>query len=144
MRDKGRLPPGQPVNWVIPGDGITLSDPAANGPEDFSAEVVEARHLGEITLATLALAQVPGANLRLTLSGTQRQGLSLGSQVAVRLDRALVHVMPLRSRRALKPISRSRFLLDRKRLGLERPVRSTDTSTLAAVAGDISTLAPVQ
>jgi molybdate transport system ATP-binding protein len=98
VRDKGRLPPGQPVNWVIPGDGITISGRAAAGPEEFRAEVVEARHLGEITVATLALAQVPGANLRLTLSGTRRQGLSLGSQVAVRLDRALVHVMPLRSR----------------------------------------------
>jgi hypothetical protein len=27
----------------------------------------------------------------------------------VRLDRALVHVMPLRSRTALKPVSRFRF-----------------------------------
>lgn len=98
VRDKGKLPPGQPVNWVIPGDGITLVDQAASSLGEFSAEVIEARHLGEITLATLALAQLPGANLRLTLSGVQRQSLPLGSQVSVRLDPALVHVMPLRSR----------------------------------------------
>jgi molybdate transport system ATP-binding protein len=61
VRDKGKLPSGQAVNWVIPSDGITLLDPAARRAGDFVAEVAEARHLGEITLATLALADVPGA-----------------------------------------------------------------------------------
>jgi hypothetical protein len=57
--------------------------------------VVEGRHLGEITLATLRLIAVPGAQLVLTLSGAQRQGLSPGVSVGVRLDPA-VHVMPSR------------------------------------------------
>lgn len=96
VRDKGRLPPGQAVSWVIPSDGITLVDPAARGADDFAAEVVQARHLGEITLATLSLAAVPGARLVLTLSGTQQQRLAAGTAVAVRLQRQLVHVMPLR------------------------------------------------
>ena len=52
MRDKGRLPPGQPVNWVIPRDGIVLIDRAAGCLEDFSAEVIEARHLA-LPLASL-------------------------------------------------------------------------------------------
>ncbi len=98
VRDKGKVPTGQAVNWVIPSDGITLVDTAAQGAADFSAEVVEARHLGEITLATLRLAAVPEARLVLTLSGAQRQGLETGLPVGVRLDPALVHVMPLRAR----------------------------------------------
>jgi molybdate transport system ATP-binding protein len=95
--DKGRLAVGQAVNWVIPSDGITLVDLAARGNEDFVAEVTEARHLGEITLATLALGAVPGARLVLTLSGAQRQRLAVGTAVAARMDRRFVHVMPVRT-----------------------------------------------
>ena len=98
VRDKGKVPTGQAVNWVIPSDGITLVGTEAVGATDFSAEVVEARHLGEITLATLRLAAVPGARLVLTLSGAQRQRLAVAARVGVRLDPALVHVMPLRGR----------------------------------------------
>ena len=98
VRDKGKVPTGQAVNWVIPSDGITLVDATSQDATDFSAEVVEARHLGEITLATLSLAAVPGARLVLTLSGVQRRKLALAARVGVRLDPALVHVMPLRSR----------------------------------------------
>lgn len=97
VRDKGRVPTGQAVNWVIPSDGISLIDEGAVGPTDFGAEVSEARHLGEITLATLRLDSVPGARLVLTLSGPRRQGLAVGTQVRVRLDAGLVHVMPLRT-----------------------------------------------
>jgi molybdate transport system ATP-binding protein len=97
VRDKGRVATGQAVNWVIPSDGITLVDAAARRADDFSAQVSEARHLGEITLATLTLAEVPGARLVLTLSGPQRQGLVVGARVGVRLDLALVHVMPVRT-----------------------------------------------
>ena len=95
-RDKGKLSPGQAVNWVIPSDGLTIVESTAQRSSPFSAEVVEARHLGEITLATLRLTAVPGAQLVLTLSGAQRQGLSPGLSVGVRLDPALVHVMPSR------------------------------------------------
>lgn len=97
VRDKGKLPEGQAVTWVIPSDGITLLAAEAREPGDFDAEVVEARHLGEITLATLALAAVPGAALRLTLSGAQRQGLAVGTRLGVRLTMDKVHVMPVRT-----------------------------------------------
>lgn len=99
VRDKGRIPPGQPVAWVIPGDGIALADAAPNEREgfaQFAATVVDARHLGEITLATLALDAVPGAPLMLTLSGPQRAGVAAGDRFTVSLELALVHVMPFR------------------------------------------------
>ncbi len=97
VRDKGRLPAGHAVNWVIPGDGITVLARTAQGDDEFDVEVTEARHLGEITLGTMALPAVPGVRLTLTLSGPQRQHLASGARLAVHLDRHRVHVMPLRS-----------------------------------------------
>lgn len=96
VRDKGRIATGQSVSWVIPSDGITLLDPASLTADEFGAIVTEARHLGEITLATLALNNVPGALLRLTLTGSQRLRITPGEQIGVRLDQGLVHVMPSR------------------------------------------------
>jgi molybdate transport system ATP-binding protein len=97
VRDKGKLALGQGLSWIIPSDGISLVDASARRPGDFSAEVGDARHLGEITLATLAIAEVPGAGLVLTLSGAQRRNVAKGARVGVRLDLGWVHVMPQRS-----------------------------------------------
>ncbi len=96
--DKGRLPHGHPVHWIVPSDGITLIDPEAQEPGDFGIEVVEARHLGEITLVTLRVEAVPGAQLVLTLAGTRRRAMVPGARFGARLDANRVHVMPLRTR----------------------------------------------
>jgi len=97
VRDKGKLPAGQEVNWVIPNDGIVLIDPGAGDAGDFDSEVIEARHLGEITLATLRVHGVPGARLVLTLAGPQRHAVRSGARFGARIDPARVHVMPLRT-----------------------------------------------
>ena len=97
VRDKGKLPAGHAVTWVVPNDGILLIEPGAGGAGDFDAEVIEARHLGEITLATLRVYAVPGAHLVLTLAGAQRQALTPGARFCARLDPGRVHVMPLRT-----------------------------------------------
>ena len=96
VRDKGKIATGQTVHWVMPGDGIALLDHAASADNEFKVMVSEARHLGEITLATFALSELPGTCLRLTLTGPQRLRITTGEHLAVRLDLALVHVMPLR------------------------------------------------
>ena len=98
VRDKGRIQAGQPVTWVVPGDGFTLLDHPTDRDCEFAAVVIEARHLGEITLATLALPAVHGAQVVLTLSGPQRVRLVVGGQVGLRVDPSLVHVMPQRQR----------------------------------------------
>ena len=94
--DKGKIPAGQAVTWVIPGDGISLLDRPPRNDGELSATVVEARCLGEITLATLALAALRGEQLRLTLSGPQRLRVNVGEELAVRLALERVHVMPVR------------------------------------------------
>ncbi len=96
VRDKGRIPVGQRVNWIIPGDAIGLLERPPQHADEFRAEVAEARHLGEITLATLSLPDVGGARLLLTLSGPLRLQFKPGDALAVRLDFDLVHVMPQR------------------------------------------------
>lgn len=99
VRDKGKISAGQTVSWVIPSDGISLIRCQAQAqPGDLRAQVVEARHLGEISLVTLALDASPGTRMTLTLSGAQRQDLAVGVTTLVRLDLNLVHVMPVHSR----------------------------------------------
>lgn len=96
VRDKGKIKPGQPVNWVVPGDGILLG--ADGSGQELEATVSEARHLGEITLASLTLERNPQISLRITLAGPQRRRIGNGDRLALRLDPALVHVMPLHQR----------------------------------------------
>jgi molybdate transport system ATP-binding protein len=96
VRDKGKIAAGQSVSWVIPGDGITVLESGLPNADEFGAIVTEARHLGEITLATLALDNVPGALLRLNFTGAQRLRITPGEKIGVRLDQGLVHVMPSR------------------------------------------------
>ena len=98
VRDKGRIDLGQQVTWVINGDGITLLDRPAQSDDEFAALVTEARHLGEVTLATLVLAEHPDVQLHLTMTGPQRTQVTVAATVVVRLDLSLAHVMPLRNR----------------------------------------------
>jgi molybdate transport system ATP-binding protein len=98
VRDKGKIPVGQTVAWVIPSDGITVLEREAREAGEYDAVVSDARHLGEVTLATLRLDVLGGVPLLLTLAGPQRQRLVLHQRTAVRLDSALVHVMPMRTR----------------------------------------------
>ena len=97
--DKGKLPRGQPVTWVIPGDGLTLLEAASvePGAGELAVRVVDARFLGEITLAAVSVDGMPGVELSLTLAGPQRFALSVGRRLGVRLNLDLVHVMPLRN-----------------------------------------------
>jgi molybdate transport system ATP-binding protein len=123
VRDKGRLPAGQQVTWVVPGDGIHLRPltfssrdrPDGSRPEGsdfdgrgtdgsgldrsvFAATVSEARFLGEITLVSLVLDSVPDLPMRLTLAGPQRRDVAIGARVGVELDLQSIHVMPVRNR----------------------------------------------
>ncbi|MDO8419930.1 MAG: ABC transporter ATP-binding protein, partial [Rubrivivax sp.] len=98
VRDKGRIEVGQDVHWVLTSDAITLLVRPPQAAGEFSARVSEARPLGDITLLALALDSVPGAILRLTLSGPQRLHIEVGAAMTVCLDLGLVHVMPVRGR----------------------------------------------
>ena len=99
VRDKGKLAIGQRVSWVMPNDGIVLSE---KPPENYlldarAVTVTQAKHLGEITLATLAIDGLPGVSLRLTLTGAQRMNVQAGIALWAQLDVQAAHVMPARA-----------------------------------------------
>ena len=95
--DKRRLDQGQAVSWVIPGEAIELLPLHERLPGDFDAVVSEVRHLGEITLYAVDLAEPEGARLTLTLAGARQAPLQAGQPAVVRMDTGQVHVMPVRS-----------------------------------------------
>ena len=95
--DKRRLDPGQAVSWVIPGEAIELLPRDERRPGDFDAVVAQVRHLGEITLYAVDLAEPAGARLTLTLAGARQAPLQAGQPAVVRMDARQVHVMPVRS-----------------------------------------------
>jgi molybdate transport system ATP-binding protein len=96
VRDIERLKEGQRLSWIIPGDAISLVDTATAQAGDFTAQITSARHLGEITMITVALVSMAGVKLAMTVSGAQRHDLKVGDRVSVRIDQKLVHVMPHR------------------------------------------------
>ncbi|MDM7456004.1 MAG: ABC transporter ATP-binding protein [Tepidimonas sp.] len=108
VRDKGKIPIGQRVTWIIPSDGLHLDEEhtvrAEAAPADGSAPewvplattILTARHLGETTLAHASLDGLPGVSLRLVRSGPLRQALRPGEPLRIWMDCRWVHVMPTR------------------------------------------------
>lgn len=106
VRDKGKIPPGQRVTWVVQGDGLHLDDEratpghaAALCETPLATTVQQVRHLGDTTMATASVDGLPGVTLRLIRSGPRRQVLQAGQPLRVWLDCAWVHVMPTRTAR---------------------------------------------
>lgn len=103
--DKGRIDPGQAVDWVIQSDGLTLMRPDsahdAPSPQAIALEVrvQSVQHVGDITLMAVELDAVPGAVIRLTLTGPIRYATQIGEQLKLHLDTSWVHVMPTRHKR---------------------------------------------
>ena len=98
--DKGRIKRGQEVTWVLPGDGIELTD--GTSPTSmaclFAVSVSEVRHLGETTVANLRLLEWPTATIAMTVSGAEQRRLVPGAPTTVALDASKVHVMPKHAR----------------------------------------------
>jgi hypothetical protein len=59
--------------------------------------VIQAQHLGDITLVQLALGDLPGSVVNITLAGRQRRQIKEGERHSVYLDQATIHVMPVKS-----------------------------------------------
>jgi len=103
--DKGRIDAGQAVDWVIQSDGLNLtrsdSPPSAPQPQamELGVRVQSVQHVGDITLIAVELDAVPGAVVRLTLTGPIRYATQMGERLKLQLDTSWVHVMPTRHQR---------------------------------------------
>ena len=103
VQDKGKLAVGQPVSWVIQGDGLHIGQEqgdagacATTSVLTLTTTVVSQKNLGDTTIAQCQVQGLPGGLLHMTRSGPQRQYLSVGAVLDVRLQCEWVHVMPTR------------------------------------------------
>jgi len=100
VRDKGRLEAGQDVTWVIQTDGLSLKAFDALPTESDQQIVIEVivseiKHLGESSIVTLSAQSPQGVSLRMTVTGPQRAQIEPERRMALSLDTAWVHIMPL-------------------------------------------------
>jgi len=103
VRDKRRIDPGQAVTWVIQSEGVLVGPEieaptlaAGGGCVTLEARIVSARHLGDMTSATLVPEALPGVILRIMRAGPARQALRQDARLTVRLACDWVHVMPIK------------------------------------------------
>jgi len=96
VKDKGKLPQGQNLTWVIPSDGLTLAAQPDHRPNWFAVSVKDARYLGDISLVTLSCTSLNGLEVKLMLSGPSRRLLQTGIHLHLHVNPEFVHVMPLR------------------------------------------------
>lgn len=107
VRDKGRIPVGQRVSWVVPGEGLQLCSADAGSPDgagkpparglQLNVSLNQLRHLGEVWLLHLRCDTGPQAVFRLMLTGPQVLPLHVGQALRLCLDLDMVHIMPVRT-----------------------------------------------
>jgi molybdate transport system ATP-binding protein len=102
VKDKGKIPPGFPVNWVVHADGLALKPAAYNLQRDgfvvLPAHVDAHRDLGERSLIDLTMEVAPFETLKMAVSGAQRLGLKKGAPCVVEMELGLIHIMPKKHR----------------------------------------------
>lgn len=102
VKDKGKIPPGFPVNWVVHADGLALKpegyDLQREGFVCLPVHVHAHRDLGELSLIDLAMDVPPFETLKMAVSGSQRLGLKKNAPCVVEMDMSLIHIMPKKHR----------------------------------------------
>lgn len=102
VKDKGKIPPGFPVNWVVHADGLALKpegyDVQREGFVCLPVHVDAHRDLGELSLIDLAMNVPPFAIVKMAVSGAQRLGLKKNAPCVVEMDMSLIHIMPKKHR----------------------------------------------
>jgi len=96
VKDKGKLPQGQRLTWVIPSDGLTVAVQPDQRPNWFETTVKDARFLGDISLVTLVCPSLNHLEVKLSLSGPSRRIIEVGRQLHLHVNADFVHVMPVR------------------------------------------------
>lgn len=103
--DKGKIPPGAPVAWVLPQSGLSLhTDP---NQSRIAAVVKQISSIGQIAvlkLEVLGSAQV--INWEASIAELRRLNIEQDSQIYIEIDDGQIHIMPLR------PINDPRLFTD--------------------------------
>ncbi|MCR2745526.1 ABC transporter ATP-binding protein [Limnobacter parvus] len=102
VKDKGKIPAGFPVNWVVHSDGLALKPEGYNlqrhGFVLVPVHVASHRDLGELSLIDLIMDVAPFENLKMAVPGMQRLGLKKGASCVVEMELGLIHIMPKKHR----------------------------------------------
>ncbi|WP_217125976.1 ABC transporter ATP-binding protein [Hydrogenophilus thiooxidans] len=101
-RDKGRIPVGQAVHWVVQNDALTLraadAPPCTGSPVRLAVTVTAVRSSGDFSRVEVALTAFPPLRWHITLTGRERHCFSAGEPAFLCLDPSWIHVMPIRRR----------------------------------------------
>ena len=97
--DKGRLPDGEPVRWVIAGEHVRLLREPGPEVNVVACRLERMRRLGQMATVECRLLSPPHAmvHLDITTRHAQDLGLEAGCTVFLQLDAHGIHVMPVRS-----------------------------------------------
>jgi molybdate transport system ATP-binding protein len=93
--DKGKIPPGTPVAWVIPADGLSLHTSQVSG--SIQARVQQISALGQV--AVIQLITDDGGHAicwEASAAEVKRLGLEAGGNTYIQIDGNKIHIMPLR------------------------------------------------
>ena len=103
VKDKGKIPAGFPVSWVMPSDGLTLLPvvrAAQNNPPQarpgfvlLPVRVHALRDLGELSLVDLNMTIAPFEKFSMVVSGAQRLNLACGQARLLEMELGLIHIM---------------------------------------------------
>lgn len=103
--DKGKIPPGAPVAWVIPQSGLSVH--ADKGHSRIPATVKQISSIGQIAVLQLEiLASSQVINWEASIAELKRLNIQRDSQIFIELDSTQIHIMPLR------PINDPRLFTD--------------------------------
>ena len=93
--DKGKIPPGTPVAWVIPADGLSLH--ANQAPNSIQATVQQISALGQVAvIQLLANDDKHMISWEASAAEVKRLELEVGKKTYVEIDGSKIHIMPLR------------------------------------------------
>jgi molybdate transport system ATP-binding protein len=98
VRNKGKIPAGFPVSWVVHSDALALKPASYElvrpGFALLPVHVESHRDLGELSWLDLTMETPPFAHLKIAVSGAQRLALKKGEACKVEMDLSLIHIMP--------------------------------------------------
>lgn len=103
--DKGKIPPGAPVAWVIPQSGLSLhTDP---NQSRIAAVVKQISSIGQIAVLKLeVLGSSQVINWEASIAELKRLNIEQDSKIYIEIDSSQIHIMPLR------PINDPRLFAD--------------------------------
>lgn len=100
ITDKGRIPEGQSVHWMVAGQFVHLAPGGSQEVIRIRCAVREIKTLGALTTISCEPEQVPGSLIAVesTTVEARRHGLNVGASLTLGIEPDGIHVMPLRDK----------------------------------------------